>query len=150
MFLSFLILHLITFLHYNTKGYTAPEYVMYGVLSDKVDTFSFGIVILEIISGRKCTYRYFNNTSTDCLLEHAWKLYETHKLMKLVDETLDANLDEETHVMKIIEIALLCTQSPVSERPAMSEVVLMLQNDPSLGERKLTKPNFTDQNRRIH
>ncbi|KAM0053872.1 putative protein kinase RLK-Pelle-DLSV family [Helianthus debilis subsp. tardiflorus] len=134
----------------GTLGYTAPEYVMYGVLSDKVDTFSFGIVILEIISGRKCTYRSFDGTSTDCLLEHAWKLYETHKLMKLVDETLDANLDEETHVMKIIEIALLCTQSPVSERPAMSEVVLMLQNDPSLGERKLTKPNFTDQNRRIH
>ncbi|KAI3704411.1 hypothetical protein L1987_74631 [Smallanthus sonchifolius] len=81
---------------------------------------------------------------------HAWKLYESKNLVKLVDETMDVNQDEEKHMMKIIEIGLLCTQSPVSERPTMSEVVFMLQNDPSLGERHLTRPNFTDPSRRIH
>ncbi|KAI3704405.1 hypothetical protein L1987_74625 [Smallanthus sonchifolius] len=103
------------------QGYTAPEYVLYGHLSDKVDTFSFGIVIMEIVSGRKCTYRNFDESSTDCLMEYAWKLYETKSLMKLVDVTMDANQYKEEHVMNIIEIALLCTQSPVSKRPTMSE-----------------------------
>ncbi|KAI3704407.1 hypothetical protein L1987_74627 [Smallanthus sonchifolius] len=99
----------------------APEYVLYGHLSDKVDTFSFGIVILEIVSGRKCTYRNFDESSTDCLVEYAWKLYETKSLIKLVDVTMDVNQYKEEHVMNIIEIALLCTQSPVSKRPTMSE-----------------------------
>ncbi|KAI3775715.1 hypothetical protein L1987_45465 [Smallanthus sonchifolius] len=114
------------------------EYIRNGSLDkflwDKVETFSFGIVILEIVSGRKCTYRNFDASSTDCLLEYAWKLYETKSLMKLVDVTMDVNQYKEEHVMKIIEIALLCTQSPVSKRPTMSEVVLMLSNVPSLGE----------------
>ncbi|KAK1421492.1 hypothetical protein QVD17_23857 [Tagetes erecta] len=61
----------------GTLGYTAPEYLLYGTLSDKVDTFSFGIVILEVISGRKCSYRNFDETSTDCLLE-----YDIHRIFK--------------------------------------------------------------------
>ncbi|MFS7954691.1 putative protein kinase RLK-Pelle-DLSV family [Helianthus anomalus] len=134
----------------GTLGYTAPEYVRYGVLSDKVDTFSFGIVILEIISGRRCTIENFDGPSTDHLLEHAWKLYENKKIVMLVDETMNVNPDEEKHVMKTIEIALLCTQSPASKRPTMSEVVLMLSNDPSYEERHLTRPTLPDQNRRIH
>ncbi|KAJ0731436.1 putative protein kinase RLK-Pelle-DLSV family [Helianthus annuus] len=133
----------------GTLGYTAPEYVLYGHLSDKVDTFSFGIVILEIISGRKCTYRNFDTSSIACLLEYTWKLYETNNLMKLVDETIDMNQYKEEHVVNIIEIALLCTQSPVSKRPTMSEVVLMLQNDPSFVEKELTRPDFIDQDWRI-
>ncbi|KAJ0771100.1 putative protein kinase RLK-Pelle-DLSV family [Helianthus annuus] len=133
----------------GTLGYTAPEYVLYGHLSDKVDTFSFGIVILEIISGRKCTYRNFDASSIACLLEYTWKLYETNNLMKLVDETIDMNQYKEEHVVNIIEIALLCTQSPVSKRPTMSEVVLMLQNDPSFVEKELTRPDFIDQDWRI-
>ncbi|KAI3775702.1 hypothetical protein L1987_45451 [Smallanthus sonchifolius] len=127
----------------GTLGYTAPEYILYGHLSEKVDTFSFGIVILEIISGRKCTYRNFDGSSTG-LLEFAWKLYETKNLMKLVDETMDVNQYETQYVMNIIEIALLCTQSPVSKRPTMFEVVLMLQNDQSLAQRQLTRPTFID------
>ncbi|KAI3704401.1 hypothetical protein L1987_74620 [Smallanthus sonchifolius] len=129
------------------------EYMPNGSLDkflwDKVDTFSFGIVILEIISGRKCTYRNFDELSNNCLLEHAWKLYENKEHLKLVDETMDVNHDEEKHVIKIIEIALLCTQSTVSKRPTMSEVVLMLPNDPSLGEIQITRPNFIDHDWRI-
>ncbi|KAL8259174.1 hypothetical protein R6Q59_027127 [Mikania micrantha] len=126
----------------GTLGYTPPEYVLYGHLSDKVDTFSFGIVILEIISGQKCTSRSFDASSTNGLLEYAWKLYETRNHMKLVDETMDVNQYKEEHVMNMIEIALLCTQSPASKRPTMPEVVFMLSSDPSFGERQLTRPNF--------
>ncbi|KAJ0819321.1 putative transferase [Helianthus annuus] len=82
--------------------------------------------------------------------QQAWKLYENQKVVMLVDETMDINPDEEKHVKKIIEIALLCTQSPASERPAMSEVVLMLSSEQSSVERHLTRPNLPYLNRRIH
>nr|XP_043628723.1 cysteine-rich receptor-like protein kinase 2 isoform X2 [Erigeron canadensis] len=134
----------------GTLGYTAPEYALYGALSDKVDTFSFGVVILEIISGRRCTDSKFNGLSTDGLLEHAWDLYEYKEYMNLVDETMDSNQYEDKQVMEITEIALLCTQVTVSKRPNMSEVVWMLSNHPSFAERQLTRPNFIDHNRKIH
>ncbi|KAF5769140.1 putative protein kinase RLK-Pelle-DLSV family [Helianthus annuus] len=141
--------------HVNTKfvgtlGYAAPEYVLCGTLSDKVDTYSFGIVILEIISGRRCTDMNSERPSMEYLLEHAWKLYEKKIHIKFIDETLGLNQHELEHVMKIIEIALLCTQSPVSKRPTVSEVLLMLQDGQSLGKRMLTRPTFLhNQDRRI-
>lgn len=133
----------------GTLGYTAPEYALHGILSDKVDTYSFGVVILEIVSGRRST-DVGSEPSTDYLLEHAWKLYETKTHLKFIDDTLDLNQHEKEHVMKIIEIALLCTQS-VSNRPTMSEAVLMLQEGQSLGQRQLTRPTYVNnQHRRIH
>ncbi|KAL4584386.1 hypothetical protein LXL04_008986 [Taraxacum kok-saghyz] len=71
----------------GTLGYTAPEYALKGVLSDKVDTYSFGVVILEIISGRRSTQ--VNKSSSEFLLEHAWKSYEKKVHMQCIDETLD-------------------------------------------------------------
>nr|XP_043634242.1 cysteine-rich receptor-like protein kinase 2 isoform X2 [Erigeron canadensis] len=134
----------------GTLGYTAPEYAQYGTLSDKVDIYSFGIVTLEIIGGQKSTEVKSDQQSTDCLMEHAWKLYEKKIHINFIDETLDLNHHEKKHVIKIIEIALLCTQS-ASKRPTMTEVVLMLQEGQSLGKRKLTRPTFvTNTDRRIH
>lgn len=52
--------------------------------------------------------------------------------------------------MHIIEIALLCTQSPASKRPTMSEVILMLTNGQLMGIRQLTRPTLIDHDRRIH
>ncbi|KAI3798753.1 hypothetical protein L1987_34032 [Smallanthus sonchifolius] len=106
----------------GTLGYTAPEYALRGVLQ-----------------------------STDYLLENTWKLYEKKMHVKVIDDTLNLNRYEQEHVMKIIEIALLCTQSPASIRPIMSEVVLMLQEGQSLGKRQLTRPTFVNnQDRRIY
>ncbi|PWA74285.1 hypothetical protein CTI12_AA219240 [Artemisia annua] len=133
----------------GTLGYTAPEYALRGILSEKVDTYSFGIVILEIISGRRCTDTNSDKPSMDYLLEHAWKLYESKKHFEFIDETLDVNQNHEQHLMQIIEIALLCTQSPVSKRPTMSEVVSMLPNGLSLGNRQLTRPTLIDLERRV-
>ncbi|KAJ0907749.1 putative protein kinase RLK-Pelle-DLSV family [Helianthus annuus] len=61
----------------GTLGYTAPEYVRYGVLSDKADTYSFGIVVLEIVSGRTCTSQGIDGPSTNFLLEHILKAGRT-------------------------------------------------------------------------
>ncbi|KAK1410561.1 hypothetical protein QVD17_37098 [Tagetes erecta] len=135
----------------GTLGYTAPEYALHGHLSEKVDTYSFGIVILEVISGKRSTEVKSGSQSSDYLLENTWKLYEKKRHIKVIDETLKLNLYEEEHVKKVIEIALLCTQSPASVRPTMTEVVVMLQEGRSLGKRQLTRPTFVNnQDRRIY
>ncbi|WVZ59358.1 hypothetical protein U9M48_009509 [Paspalum notatum var. saurae] len=131
----------------GTLGYTAPEYAIHGQLSEKVDTYSFGVVILEIISGRKS-----NDTrlepETQYLLEWAWKLYESDNLMALVDETLDPEEYKPEDIKRIMEIALLCTQSAVAARPMMSDVVVFLltRNDPEL---QPTRPTFIDATSRV-
>ncbi|KAI3519034.1 hypothetical protein L1887_08008 [Cichorium endivia] len=134
----------------GTLGYMAPEYATHGHLSDKVDTYSFGIVALEIISGRRCTDQNFSGPDTAHLLEHAWQLYEKHMHIELIDEALSKEEYNETNVMRTIEIALMCTQSPASLRPTMSEVVLMLSRGQSLGPGQLIKPTFLDSRKVIH
>ncbi|KAL8211251.1 hypothetical protein R6Q57_005688 [Mikania cordata] len=121
----------------GTLGYAAPEYAINRQLSEKVDTYSFGIVVLEIVSGKRCNDVPNESAGDQILLEHAWNLYETRMHLKLVDETLDPTKYKEEDIKKVIEIALMCTQSPVSARPTMSEVVMLLsdrsrvQNPPS-------------------
>ncbi|KAK6912367.1 Gnk2-homologous domain [Dillenia turbinata] len=105
-------------------GYTAPEYATYGQLSVKVDTYSFGVVVLEIVSGRKST-EMKAEAKTPYLLDQARKLYESNLHMELVDERIDPNEYEVEEAKKIIEIGLMCTQE-VALRPTMSEVVVML------------------------
>ncbi|KAM7523887.1 hypothetical protein LguiA_013789 [Lonicera macranthoides] len=132
----------------GTLGYTAPEYAIHGQLSEKVDTYSFGVVVLEIISGRRCNEIQADPLS-DYLLENAWKLYENDMHLKLVDETLDPNEYTPEEAKRIIEIALMCTQSPVSLRPTMSEVVVSLSGDRSLDGKPTSRPSFVDSERRV-
>nr|XP_043634082.1 putative receptor-like protein kinase At4g00960 [Erigeron canadensis] len=132
----------------GTLGYTAPEYAIHGQLSEKVDTYSFGIVVLEIVSGKKCTDVPDESAGEQYLLEHAWNLYETRMHLKLVDETLDPSKYNEEDVKKVIEIALMCTQSPVSVRPTMSEVVMLL-SDRSRVQNPPTRQNANLANIRI-
>ncbi|XP_051135135.1 probable LRR receptor-like serine/threonine-protein kinase At1g56140 [Andrographis paniculata] len=110
----------------GTIGYLAPEYAMRGHLTEKADTFSFGVVALEIISGRPNS----NSSLQDdmmYLLEWAWHLQENNRVLDLVDPSLhEYNSDEAT---RIIGVALLCTQASPALRPAMSRVVAMLSGD---------------------
>ncbi|XP_076927407.1 cysteine-rich receptor-like protein kinase 2 isoform X1 [Bidens hawaiensis] len=110
------------------SGYVAPEYAIHGQLSEKVDTYSFGIVVLEIISGKRCHNVEGDESIGPSLFDHAWNLYKSGTQLNLVDERLDPNEYAIEDVKKIIEIALMCTQSPVSSRPAMSEVVTLLSD----------------------
>ncbi|KAK1401913.1 Cysteine-rich RLK (RECEPTOR-like protein kinase) 42 [Heracleum sosnowskyi] len=123
----------------GTLGYTAPEYAIHGHLSEKVDTYSFGIVILEIVGGRRCTNLKRGPISCS-LLEHTWNLFKSDAHLDLVDKTLDPNEFEIDNVKMIIEIALMCTQSPSSARPKMSEVVGLLTNDHRIKQKAPGKP----------
>ncbi|CAN6463483.1 unnamed protein product [Victoria cruziana] len=132
----------------GTLGYTAPEYAIHGQLSEKVDTYSFGVVVLEIISGRRSNDIKLEPV-TQYLLEWAWRLYESDSLLGLVDQRLDPKEFIEEEMIKVIKIALLCTQSAVSMRPTMSEVVVMLLNKGELALSKPTRPTFIDATNRV-
>ncbi|KAL5170665.1 Cysteine-rich receptor-like protein kinase 3 [Glycine soja] len=133
----------------GTVGYTAPEYALHGQLSKKADTYSYGIVVLEIISGQKSTdVRVDDDGEEESLLRQAWKLYERGMHLELVDETLNDNYDAE-EVKKIIEIALLCTQASAAMRPAMSEVVVLLSSN-ALEHMRPSMPIFIESKLKPH
>ncbi|GKV45301.1 hypothetical protein SLEP1_g52406 [Rubroshorea leprosula] len=109
----------------GTFGYMAPEYAMRGYLTDKADVYSFGIVALEIVSGRSNTC---SRTKEDSfyLLDWALLLKEKGSLLELVDPRLGSDYNN-MEVMNMINVALLCTNPAPAARPAMSSVVSMLE-----------------------
>ncbi|XP_015933316.1 probable leucine-rich repeat receptor-like serine/threonine-protein kinase At3g14840 [Arachis duranensis] len=128
----------------GTYGYMAPEYAMHGQLTDKADVYSFGIVALEIVSGRNNTTNQ-HNEGAFVLLDWARLLREKGDIMEIVDRRLlDSNLKKE-EVMVMINVAFLCTNVSPTLRPTMSSVVSMLEGktvvpklaSESLDEKKL-------------
>ncbi|KAM0823389.1 hypothetical protein ACQ4PT_070901 [Festuca glaucescens] len=108
----------------GTYGYMAPEYAMDGVFSVKSDVFSFGVIVLEIITGirNRGVYSYSNHLN---LLAHAWSLLSEGKSLDLVDETLQRTFDPE-EVLKCLKVGLLCVQENPEDRPLMSQALTML------------------------
>ncbi|KAK4278111.1 hypothetical protein QN277_016003 [Acacia crassicarpa] len=126
----------------------APEYIIYGQLSEKADVYSYGVVALEVISGNRNTdlIKLDDADEEAYLLQKAWKLYEKDKHLDLVDKTLDPNEYEAEEVKKIIEIGLLCIQASADMRPVMSEIVVMLQNKDVFQNMRPTMPILIETN----
>lgn len=118
--------HVNTFRIAGTHGYMAPEYALHGFLSVKTDVFSYGVLVLEIVSGRKNHDRQLEDDSGD-LLSYTWRLWEEGRALDIVDPNL-ATWDRDA-AMFCIQLGLLCCQSTVSERPDMYSVILMLSSD---------------------
>lgn len=123
----------------GTTGYLAPEYALGGQLTMKADVYSFGVLILEIISGRSSARASWGRTQK-LLLEWAWELYIEGKLLELVDPEIKEYPEEE--VMRYMKVAFFCTQATASKRPLMSQVVDMLSRNIRLNEKLLTAPGF--------
>lgn len=124
----------------GTTGYLAPEYALGGQLTKKADIYSFGVLILEIVSGRCSARRTNGEGSQQFLLEWAWQLYVEGKLLEFVDPDMEEFPEEE--VMRYTKVALFCTQSTASRRPLMIQVVDMLSKAIQLNEKELTAPGF--------
>ncbi|GLT64228.1 hypothetical protein SLA2020_367340 [Shorea laevis] len=107
----------------GTYGYMAPEYAMRGYFSVKSDVFSFGVLVLEIISGQKNSF-CAEGENVEGLLSYAWKNWREGSASNLVDPTLRDS--SATEIMRCIHIGLLCVQENVAERPTIASVVLML------------------------
>ncbi|XP_027061151.1 G-type lectin S-receptor-like serine/threonine-protein kinase At4g27290 [Coffea arabica] len=115
----------------GTYGYMSPEYAMQGRFSVKSDVFSFGVTILEIVSGQK-NNAFVHPGHHHSLLGHAWKLYKEGRSLELVDESLGNYSTGLTDVLRSIHVGLLCVQQYPEDRPNMSAVVMMLGNEGAL------------------
>ncbi|TYI59689.1 hypothetical protein E1A91_D10G054600v1 [Gossypium mustelinum] len=122
----------------GTIGYLAPEYAMRGHLTEKADIFGFGIVALEILSGRPNSDNSLEDDKI-YLLEWAWALHENNQSLDLVDPNL-VEFDEN-EALRIVGVALLCTQGSPSMRPPMSRVVAMLAGDIEVSG-VITRPSY--------
>ncbi|CAN4114652.1 unnamed protein product [Withania somnifera] len=108
----------------GTYGYMSPEYALEGMFSIKSDVFSFGVVLLEIISGRRNTGFYQSEEALN-LLGYAWKLWTEEAAIELIDKSLLESCNK-TEAIKCMNVALLCVQEGPKDRPSMSDVIVML------------------------
>ncbi|XP_074307531.1 putative cysteine-rich receptor-like protein kinase 31 isoform X2 [Silene latifolia] len=108
----------------GTYGYMAPEYAITGHYSVKSDVFSFGVIVLEIVSGQR--NRFFRRLQLDeALLHRAWRLWNEDEPLNLIDTELGDNFEEE-EVLKCIQLGLLCIQENAIDRPRMTAIVAAL------------------------
>ncbi|XP_021802761.1 cysteine-rich receptor-like protein kinase 2 isoform X1 [Prunus avium] len=112
----------------GTLGYMAPEYLAHGQLTEKVDVYSFGVLILEIVTGRQ------NNRSksaeySDSIVTITWKHFQAGTTEELYDSNLmlqNCNDYVKDEILRVVQIGLLCTQESPSLRPTMSKALQML------------------------
>ncbi|XP_059651168.1 G-type lectin S-receptor-like serine/threonine-protein kinase At1g11330 [Cornus florida] len=142
----------------GTYGYMAPEYAMRGRFSEKSDVFSFGVLLLEIVSGQKNSNFYhdkhslsllgfvsslellpqllhivpFNfsnfNISWLCYYVQAWKLWNENRIEMLIDPTI-SDPCFYVEILRHIHVGLLCVQDLATDRPTMSTVLFMLSSE---------------------
>ncbi|CAI9087732.1 OLC1v1021879C2 [Oldenlandia corymbosa var. corymbosa] len=130
----------------GTFGYMAPEYALHGLFSVKSDVFSFGVLVLEIISGKKnSSFLQSHGGNRDDLLSYAWRQWRNGTPLALLDPSIRESYDQQ-EVIQCIHIGLLCVQEDVELRPTMALVVLML-NSFSVTLPTPTPPPFFDNSR---
>ncbi|OAY82107.1 Cysteine-rich receptor-like protein kinase 25 [Ananas comosus] len=107
----------------GTYGYMSPEYAS----EVKSDVFSFGVLLLEIVSGKRNAgfHQYKNHLN---LLGYAWEVWKEGRWLELIDPSLDGN-SETYEILRYIHVALMCVQENAADRPTMSDVIVMLSSD---------------------
>lgn len=118
----------------GTYGYMAPEYAFDGLFSVKSDVFSFGILVLEIVCGKKNKGLYHTDKNLN-LLGHVWTTWKEGKALDLID----SNMKEScimSEVLRCLHIGLLCVQQYPKDRPTMASIILMLESRMELMEPK--------------
>ncbi|KAF5776750.1 putative protein kinase RLK-Pelle-DLSV family [Helianthus annuus] len=113
-------------------GYMAPEYALHGYLSIKTDVYGFGMLVVELIAGRRVSLL----TGVCSGLENPYEFHEIVErnwlqvtLSNVVDPTIDV---DSSFMTRFLEIGLLCVQQDHADRPTMEEVVSMLLDSSSL------------------
>nr|GMC50930.1 putative serine/threonine-protein kinase [Ipomoea batatas] len=123
----------------ESAGYLAPEYAMRARLTRKADIYSFGVLLLEIVSGR-CNTNKRLPVRDQFLLERAWRLYQSGELVELVDASIEStDIDE---ACRYVKIAFLCTQAMTKSRPSMSTVVKMLTGEEKVDDSMISEPGL--------
>ncbi|KAF7822815.1 G-type lectin S-receptor-like serine/threonine-protein kinase [Senna tora] len=118
----------------GTYGYMAPEYAADGLYSVKSDVFSYGILVLEIICGKKNRGFYFEDYKHN-LIGHAWILWKEGMVLELVDKKIEETWNV-SEMLRCIQVGLLCVQENQDDRPTIASAVLMMESDITLAEPK--------------
>ncbi|KAL3647918.1 putative LRR receptor-like serine/threonine-protein kinase rkf3 [Castilleja foliolosa] len=123
----------------GTMGYVAPEYALYGQLTERSDVYSFGVVLLEILSGKKALTAV-NDGPPALVTDWAWSLVRKGRVMDVVEENMP-DLGPIEVVEKYVLVAVLCSHPQLYARPTMDQVVKMLDTDvtvPVIPERPIS------------
>ncbi|KAI3730903.1 hypothetical protein L1987_62083 [Smallanthus sonchifolius] len=116
----------------GTLGYMAPEYLAHGQLTEKADVYSYGVLILEVVTGME-NNRSKTTEYTDSLVAIAWNHFQQNKVEEIFDPNLMMhlypNINYQKEAIKVVQVGLLCTQEAPSLRPSMSSVLKMLAKD---------------------
>ncbi|KAH9610683.1 hypothetical protein KSS87_003692 [Heliosperma pusillum] len=123
----------------GTYGYMPPEYAIEGRFSEKSDVFSFGVLLLEIITGKKT--RWFDESSLS-LLGYVWKQWNEDNYISLIDPVI-AYQGFEAEISKCIHVGLLCVQEYAQDRPDTSDVIANLSASSTANFQKPKQPGFT-------
>ncbi|KDP31073.1 hypothetical protein JCGZ_11449 [Jatropha curcas] len=106
----------------GTLGYMAPEYLIRGQLTEKADVYGFGVLVLEIATGKKNSV-YSQGSSS--ILHSVWRHYKAKRIIEAIDPKLRDILPcKEAEI--VLQLGLLCTQASASLRPTMAEIIQML------------------------
>ncbi|XP_027928645.1 putative receptor-like protein kinase At4g00960 [Vigna unguiculata] len=111
----------------GTFGYMPPEYAMLGQFSEKSDVFSFGVMVLEIITGKKNLSSHEPHLVAKGLLSYVWRQWRDQTWLDILDPNIKETYSE-IEVTKCIQIGLLCVQQNPEIRPTMTNVLSYLSS----------------------
>ncbi|KAF8062596.1 hypothetical protein N665_1196s0002 [Sinapis alba] len=121
---------------FGTLGYMSPEYAWTGTFSEKSDIYSFGVLMLEIISGKEISSFSYGKEDKN-LLAHAWESWSETGGVDLLDQDIaDSESDSVEEVMRCVQISLLCVQHQAMDRPNIKQVVTMMTSTMDLPKPK--------------
>ncbi|XP_008791183.2 cysteine-rich receptor-like protein kinase 2 [Phoenix dactylifera] len=126
----------------GTLGYMAPEYVVYGHLTEKADVYSYGVLILEIVTGKRCSSG-IGTHGGNLPLAKIWDHYKTGTAEKLIEECIYKE-SVKADILHIVWIGLFCVQANPHSRPTMAKVLELLRSSRNEEEVVLTDPPFSD------
>ncbi|KAL6212065.1 hypothetical protein ACLB2K_017287 [Fragaria x ananassa] len=109
----------------GTRGYLAPEWITNRAISEKSDVYSYGMLLLEIIGGKK-NYDQSESSEKFCFSSYAFKMVQEGKMKHIVDSKVKID-DGDERVSTAITVALWCIQQDMSLRPSMAKVVKILE-----------------------
>ncbi|KAF3504102.1 hypothetical protein F2Q69_00041430 [Brassica cretica] len=124
----------------GTRGYLAPEWITNTAISEKADVYSYGMVLLELVSGRKnCLFRTSSGLVYFPL--YALDMHEQGSYMELADPRLEGRVTSQ-EVAKLVRIALCCVHEEPALRPTMAAVVGMFEGTIPVGNPRMESLNF--------
>jgi len=112
----------------GTMGYVAPEYAVYGQLTERSDVYSFGVVLLELLSGKKAILSMNEEGQPSLLTDWVWSLVTNGDVSDVIEQGMPEPGPEQV-MEKYVFIAVLCAHPQLHARPTMDQVVKILETD---------------------